>query len=181
MKTRASSFSILHTNKRAPLRSIPGFTIVELLIVIVVIAILAAITIVAYNGIQNRANDSAVQSDIRNIRQQALLYQVDSPQGGYPTASQLQASGGVRVSKGSYLTTNNAMLYCAPLDGSTFAIIGKSKSGVTYYASSAVGVQIAPFSFPLGSALDCSNAGSTNAASGWIHALSSGWVSWAQG
>ena len=31
-----------------------GFTIVELLIVIVVIAILAAITVVAYNGIQNR-------------------------------------------------------------------------------------------------------------------------------
>lgn len=39
-----------------------GFTIVELLIVIVVIAILAAITIVAYNGITNRANGSAAQS-----------------------------------------------------------------------------------------------------------------------
>lgn len=32
-----------------------GFTIVELLIVVVVIAILAAITIVSYNGIQERA------------------------------------------------------------------------------------------------------------------------------
>lgn len=42
-----------------------GFTIVELLIVIVVIAILAAITIVAYTGIQNRAAGTVLQSDLR--------------------------------------------------------------------------------------------------------------------
>ena len=46
-----------------------GFTIVELLVVIVVIAILAAITIVAYNGIQQRARVATAQSDMRNLHQ----------------------------------------------------------------------------------------------------------------
>ena len=45
-----------------------GFTIVELLIVIVVIAILAAITIVAYTGIQERAKISALQSELSSVR-----------------------------------------------------------------------------------------------------------------
>lgn len=44
-----------------------GFTIVELLIVIVIIAILAAIVIVAYNGVQNRAKTSAGQSTANSI------------------------------------------------------------------------------------------------------------------
>lgn len=37
-----------------------GFTIVELLIVIVVIAILAAITFVGYTGIQNRSKNASI-------------------------------------------------------------------------------------------------------------------------
>lgn len=42
-----------------------GFTIIELLIVIVVIAILAAIVIVAYNGIQQRATNTARANELR--------------------------------------------------------------------------------------------------------------------
>lgn len=41
-----------------------GFTIVELLIVIVVIGILAAITVVAYNGVQDRARQAKYNSDL---------------------------------------------------------------------------------------------------------------------
>ena len=44
-----------------------GFTIVELLIVVVVIAILASITIVSYNGISTRAKESAAQSAISQV------------------------------------------------------------------------------------------------------------------
>lgn len=53
-----------------------GFTIVELLIVIVIIAILAAITIVAYNGIQNRAKLAQYQSDVNSIDKKIESYAV---------------------------------------------------------------------------------------------------------
>lgn len=61
-----------------------GFTIVELLVVIVVIGILAAITIIAYVGISSRAIATSMQSDLTNNSQQLKLYaQVYS---SYPTA-----------------------------------------------------------------------------------------------
>jgi general secretion pathway protein G len=41
-----------------------GFTIVELLIVIVVIGILAAISIVAFNGVQKSAAETALRSEL---------------------------------------------------------------------------------------------------------------------
>ena len=60
-----------------------AFTIVELLIVIVVIAILAAISIVAYNGIQQRARDSERQTELRNVEKALELYKIDNNE--YPS------------------------------------------------------------------------------------------------
>lgn len=55
-----------------------GFTVVELLIVIVVIAILATISIVAYNSIQQRARDAQRMSDIHQIAKAIELYRADN-------------------------------------------------------------------------------------------------------
>lgn len=61
-----------------------GFTIVELLIVVVVIAILAAITIVAYNGVSARAKTSKVSSDAVSILKKLEIYKSLSGDNGYP-------------------------------------------------------------------------------------------------
>lgn len=54
-----------------------GFTIVELLIVIVIIAILAAVTIVAYNGAKDRAQVSETNARMASVKKAMLLFKAD--------------------------------------------------------------------------------------------------------
>ena len=53
-----------------------GFTVVELLIVIVVIAILATIVLVSYNGIRNQAANAKVQADLSQANDKVAYYKV---------------------------------------------------------------------------------------------------------
>ena len=59
-----------------------GFTIIELIIVIIVIGILAGITAVAYRGSQERARFAAYKSDIIRINEAITVYHAEN--GRYP-------------------------------------------------------------------------------------------------
>lgn len=63
-----------------------GFTLAELLIVIAVIGILVAVITVAYNGIQQRARDAQIKSNINDIQKIVQLYYGES--GGFPVTTQ---------------------------------------------------------------------------------------------
>src|SRR5680860_466898 len=74
-----------------------GFTIVELLVVIVVIGILAAITIVSYTGISGKATVASLQSDLTNASRQLKLFQASEASGNYPTANNCPTPGTTEI------------------------------------------------------------------------------------
>lgn len=93
-----------------------GFTIVELLVVIVVIGILAAIAIVSYTGIIQKVKIASLQSDLSSASRQIKLFQVTSPTGDYPTANNCPTPGATEIclkysngnSYGTSYTVNNS-------------------------------------------------------------------------
>lgn len=115
-----------------------GFTIVELLIVVVVIAILAAITIISYRGIQGRAYDSSVASDIENYAKKIELFKVEN--GRIPSSKADLDSIDVNIAVNSYASHSNAVMYCMSVNANVWSIAGASKSGVNgYYYNSSQG------------------------------------------
>ena len=112
-----------------------GFTIVELLIVIVIIGILAAITIVAYNGIQDRAHNTAVQSDLNAFAKKIATESAAS--GVYPMPT---AAMGIKISRSSYQTTQNNLYFCRNVDTNQFALSARTRSGKQYKYISGGGV-----------------------------------------
>lgn len=101
-----------------------GFTIVELLIVVVVISILAAISIVSYNGITNRAAESKRASDFSQYKKKIESAKITSGTETYP--SSLADTGISQSSK--YVIT-----YGATSGGKGYCLDVSEDYGVTAY------------------------------------------------
>ena len=67
-----------------------GFTIVELLIVIVIIGILATLVIVTFTGVQQKARNSKRQTDVNALASHLAVFFANN--GYYPTITDLQSA-----------------------------------------------------------------------------------------
>lgn len=57
-----------------------GFTLIELMVVVLIIAILLAIAVPTFLGARERANNRAAQSNLRNANTNALVFYTDHQQ-----------------------------------------------------------------------------------------------------
>jgi len=110
-----------------------GFTIVELLIVIVVIGILAAITVVAFNGVQQKAKIAVVQSDLNQASKTLGSHKATSADDTYPAdlaAAKLSSSSGTTYQY-TYTSPTNSYCLTGTLSGLIYMITSMNTTPTT--------------------------------------------------
>lgn len=112
----------------------PGFTIVELLIVIVVIGVLAAVTIVSYTGVSRRAVVSSIQSDIASATKQLQVFQVYNA--SYPSTIDCGIADSATNKCLKFSSGNTATYISDVINGKpVFFLNIKNVNGVSYRAT----------------------------------------------
>lgn len=113
-----------------------GFTVVEVLVVIVVIGILTAIVLVTYNGIRDRARLNVAQVDMRSVGQAAEVFRVQNKRSPVSAADFSEVLKNANVYS-STRTTDKSYAICADTNGYAFVawnpIVQTYKNGDTLY------------------------------------------------
>jgi type IV pilus assembly protein PilA len=125
-----------------------GFTLIELMVVVLIIAVLVAIAIPSFLGFRARAQDRAAQSDIRNVLLSEKAYWTDNGEfteteadlKGYEPSIVISTdpAAGVTADESVSGNTNVVCLTRESASGDVFAIFeDESANGGTYYGAGA--------------------------------------------
>src|SRR5579871_1062710 len=110
-----------------------GFTLIELMVVVLIIAILLAIAIPTFLGARSKAEDRAAQSNLRNALTAEKTYYVDSQAYTDNTSSNLTNIEPSLTYLGSVTPTVGTVAVTVNLTGDTVTLAAKSASGTCFY------------------------------------------------
>lgn len=112
-------------------RNQKGFTLIELMIVIAIIGILAAIAIPQFSAYRSRGYMAATKSDVKNCYTAAVAYFADNPTAAALTLANCEAAG--------YQETDGVTITVTSGTSSTFALSGAHSQLAGVYAVDADG------------------------------------------
>jgi type IV pilus assembly protein PilA len=117
-------------NFRTKMQDDKGFTLIELMVVVLIIAILIAIAIPTFLGLRRRAQDRAAQSDLRNALTAAKAFYTDDE-------SYDPASGPFNVAEGELIEPS--LNWDTPADPDLITIGAVNDQDITFSRMSASG------------------------------------------
>ncbi len=127
--------------------SVKGFTLVELLVVVMVVGILATIALSAFLSQQRKAWDTAVASDLRGAATAQHTVRAGAGEGEFASTIDLLETAGFRASPDANYFGGEFSMTVMAIGGESFCMTARSASGRYFGFSSLFG--FAPSASPL--------------------------------